>query len=200
MTHTLSSQTFSSRIYTMSGISKKTVEEHLKLYEGYVKKYNEIMENLSALSDDDYKAANQTYSLIRELKVELTFAYGGVVNHEIYFGHLGGPGGKPKGTVLKQIKKDFGSFDAFKKDMKATGIAARGWVWLGWNHRIGKLFNYLGDAQNTYPVWETHPLVALDTYEHAYFADYGVNRGLYIDAFFENMDWNVVERQFEAEK
>lgn len=192
-------KTFSTRIFEMKGISKKTIEEHLKLYQGYVNKYNEIGEKLVALTDDDYTKANQTYSTIRELKVELTFAYGGIVNHEIYFGHLGGRGGMPKGKLLTQIKKDFGTLDQFKKDMKATGIAARGWVWLGWNHRIGKLFNYLGDAQNTYPVWETHPLIALDTYEHAYFADYGVNRGAYIDAFFENLDWEIVEKKFEKE-
>lgn len=193
----LSPKTFSPKIYAMKGISKKTIEEHLKLYQGYVNKYNEIMEKLAQLSDDDFVKANQTYSAIRELKVELTFAYGGVVNHEIYFGHLGGPGGTSKGKLLKQIKKDFGSFEVFKKDMKATGIAARGWVWLGWNHRLNRLFNYLGDAQNTYPVFETHPLVALDTYEHAYFIDYGVNRAGYIDAFFENLDWVLIEKNFE---
>lgn len=195
----LSAKTFSPAIFEMKGISKKTIEDHLKLYQGYVNKYNEIMERLSSLSDDDYVKANQTYSLLRALKVELTFAYGGIVNHEIYFGHLGGPGGEPKGKLSAQIKKDFGSFDHFKKDMKATGLSARGWVWLGWNHRLKTLFNYLGDAQNTYPVWETHPLVALDTYEHAYFVDYGVNRGSYIDAFFENLDWTVVEKKFDQE-
>lgn len=194
---TLSPKTFSSAIFEMKGISKKTIEDHLKLYQGYVNKYNEIMEKLSSLPDDEYVKANQTYSALRALKVELTFAYGGIVNHEIYFGHLAGEGGIPKGGLLAQIKKDFGSFDQFKKDMKATAMAGRGWVWLGWNHHLGQLFNYLGDAQNTYPVWETHPLVALDTYEHAYFADYGVNRGAYIDTFFANINWGMVEDIFD---
>jgi Fe-Mn family superoxide dismutase len=58
--------------------------------------------------------------------------------------------------------------------------------------------NHLGDSQNTYALWEATPLVALDTYEHAYFSDYGVNRGQYIDAFFENMKWEVVEKRFTA--
>ena len=177
--------------------SKKTIEEHLKLYQGYVTKYNEIMEKLSILTDDDYAKVNQTYSLVRELKVELTFAWGGIVNHEIYFAHLGGKGRVPGGTLLKQIKKDFGSFETYKKDAKATGIAARGWVWTAWNFREGRLFNYLGDAQNTFPVWEASPILALDTYEHAYFIDYGVNRGNYIDSFFENLDWNKVAKNFE---
>lgn len=188
---------FSDSIYSMEGISKKTVEEHLKLYTGYVNKYNEIQEKLAGLSDDDYAKANQVYSLIRELKLELSFAYGGVVNHEIYFSHLGGKGGQPEGDLMSQIETDFGSFDAYKKDLKATAIAARGWVWTAWSHKEKRLFNYLGDAQNTFPIWYAVPVLALDTYEHAYFIDYGVNRGSYIDSFFENLDWGQVAEKFK---
>lgn len=190
-------KTFSKKIYAMKGISKKTVEEHLKLYQGYINKYNEIQESLAALTDEDLGKANQTYSKIRELKVELTFAWGGVVNHEIYFGHLGGIGGSPKGDLLKQIEKDFGSFEAYKADLKASGLSARGWVWTAWNYREGRLFNYVGDAQNSFPVWYAKPILALDTYEHAYFIDYGSNRGNYIASFFENVDWAAVEKNFD---
>lgn len=190
-------KTFSEKIFQMKGISKKTIEEHLKLYQGYVNKYNEIQEKLAALTDNDLVAANQTYSLVRELKVELTFAWGGVVNHEIYFNHLGGAGGSPSSDLLKQINKDFGSFEAYKKEIKATGIAARGWVWTAWNEKEERLFNYLGDAQNTFPVWYAKPILALDTYEHAYFIDFGVNRGNYIDSFFENLDWGKIEENFQ---
>lgn len=188
---------FSKELFSMKGISKKTVEEHLKLYIGYINKYNEIQEKLSDLKEEDYEKANQVFSNIRELKTELSFAWGGIVNHEIYFGHLGGKGRKPTGKLLKQIEKDFGNFENYKKDLKATGIAARGWVWTCWNWREERLVNYLGDSQNTFIMWEVEPLLALDTYEHAYFIDYGVNRGLYIDSFFENMDWKVVEESFE---
>mgnify|MGYP001595163109 FL=1 len=140
---------FSDKILSMKGISKKTVEEHLKLYVGYVNKYNEIKEKLSTLKDDDYAKANQVFSLVRELKVELSFAWGGIINHEIYFSHLGGKGGKPSGKFLDQIVNDFGSFEDYKKDLKATAISARGWVWTGWNYQEERLVNYLGDAQNT---------------------------------------------------
>lgn len=177
----------------MDGISEKTMTEHYKLYEGYIKKYNEIMQKLSALTDEDYAAANQIYSVIRELKMELTFAVGGVKNHEIYFGHLGGKGGKPEGELLAQIEKDFGSYENWEKDLKATAIGARGWVWLAWDQDYGYLFNYLGDAQNTFPVWNATPILALDTYEHAYFIDYGVARAKYVEAFLKNLDWNVVQ-------
>ena len=158
---------FSDNLFLMKGISKKTVEEHLKLYQGYVNKYNEIQEKLAALTEEDLSKANQVFSNIRELKVELSFAWGGVINHEIYFSHLGGKGGTANSELLDQINTDFGSFDAFKKDIKATGISARGWVFTGWNRREGRLFNYLSDSQNTYLMWGIKPIMALDTYEHA---------------------------------
>ena len=192
----LSPKAFSPKIFQMKGISKKAVEEHLKLYQGYVNKYNEIQEKLSALTGDDLLKANQVYSNIRELKTALSFAWGGVVNHEIYFNHLGGSGGQPSGDLLKQIKKDFGSFDAYKKDLKATGMAARGWAWTVWSKKEKKLINHLGDSQNTYSFWLATPILALDVYEHAYFMDFGTNRSLYIDVFFDNLDWLVIEKIF----
>ena len=190
-------KTFSEKLLTMEGMSKRTVEEHLKLYQGYVNKYNEITDRIAALTDDDFSKANQVFSSIRSLKTELSFAWGGVVNHEIYFSHLGGAGGVMSGDLLKQIIADFGSFDGYKKDVKASAISARGWVWTVWSKRENKLLNHLGDSQNTYALWETVPLLALDTYEHAYFVDFGINRGSYIDAFFENIDWSVVETLFQ---
>ncbi|MHB8871045.1 MAG: superoxide dismutase [Candidatus Doudnabacteria bacterium] len=184
-----------SSIKQLDGISQKTMEDHYKLYEGYVKKANEIEEKLKTV---DKSTANQVYSDLRELKLEYSFAVGGVKNHETYFGHLGGNGGEPTDALLKMIQRDFGSFDAWKEDLKQTGMAARGWVWLAFDWNTNKLFNYLGDAQNTFPVWDASVLLALDTYEHAYWADYGTARATYIDAFFKNLDWKVVEEKFKA--
>jgi len=191
--------TFSPSLFELDGISKKTVEDHLKLYAGYVTKYNEITERMHNLGDDDYAKANQVYSFVRELKVELSFAYGGVVNHELYFAALGGGTQKEPGSLLgKQIATDFGSFENYKRDLKASGLAARGWVWTAWNSREKRLVNYVGDAQNSYPVWYATPVLALDTYEHAYFADFAVNRAAYIDVFFRNVNWGTVEESFSS--
>jgi len=173
----------------LDGISRAAVEAHYKLYEGYVAKRNEI---LGLLADVDLGAANQAYSAYRALKVDLTFAVGGIKNHEIYFDHLGGDGGDPDGAVRDLIVRDFGSVDAWRADLKATGMAARGWAWTAYDWDERRLFNYLGDAQNTFPVWNATPLVALDVYEHAYFLDYQTDRASYIDVFFANLDWGVV--------
>jgi len=191
---------FSETIYSLKGISKKTVEDHLKLYGGYINKYNEISEKLQALTDEDFSKANQVFSTIRSLKTELSFAWGGIVNHELYFNHLGGTGGMASGNLLQQINKDYGSFETYKKDLKASAMAARGWAWTIWSFREKKLINHIGDSQNTYAFWWSRPLIALDTYEHAYFGDYSVDRGQYINSFFENLDWKIIEKTFDEVK
>src|SRR5262245_16867978 len=173
----------------LDGISRESIEAHYKLYQGYVAKRNEIM---GALGEIDLDAANQVYSGIRALKVELSFAIGGIKNHEIYFEHLGGGGGDPDGAFRSLGVRDFGDVAAWRADLRATGMAARGWAWTAYDWDEGRLFNYLGDAQNTFPVWNATPLVALDVYEHAYFLDYQTDRASYIEAFFNNLDWQVV--------
>lgn len=196
----ISPQQFSDSLFSMQGISKETMTEHLKLYQGYVNKYNEINEKLSGLTDEDYAKANQVYSQLRELKLELSFAWGGIINHEIYFSHLGGKGGTASGGLKTEIERSFGSFAAYLQDLKATGVTARGWVWTAWNEKEKRLINYLGDSQNTFLVWSARPILALDTYEHAYFKDFGVNRLAYIDAFLNNLDWPTVENNFSLAK
>ena len=90
----------------LDGISRASVEAHYKLYEGYVNKRNEI---LGKLGSADRSEANQVYSEVRALKVELSFAVGGIKNHEVYFEHLGGHGGDPDGPIGTLVRRDFGS-------------------------------------------------------------------------------------------
>ena len=176
-------------LYELDGISRESVEAHYKLYEGYVNKRNEILRRLESV---DPSAGNQVYSEIRALKVDLSFAIGGVKNHEIYFEHLGGGGGEPEGLIGELIERDFGSVGTWRADLKGTGMAGRGWAWTAYDWDEQRLFNYVGDTQNTFPIWNATPLVALDVYEHAYFLDYQTDRASYIDAFFDNLDWGVV--------
>ena len=179
----------------LDGISRTTIESHYRLYQGYVAKRNEI---LGLLATVDLGSANQVYSEVRSLKVDLTFAVGGIKNHEVYFEHLGGAGGDPDGAIGALVERDFGSADAWRADMRATGMAGRGWAWTAFDWDEGRLFNYVGDAQNTFPVWNATPLVALDVYEHAYFLDYQTDRAAYIEAFLRNLDWGVVNGWVEG--
>jgi superoxide dismutase, Fe-Mn family len=174
----------------LDGISRTTIDAHYRLYQGYVGKRNEI---LGRLGEVDLDAANQVYSELRALKVDLTFAVGGIKNHELYFEHLGGEGGDPDGRIGALIERDFGSAEKWREDLKASGMAGRGWAWTAFDWDEGRLFTYVGDAQNTFPVWNATPLVALDVYEHAYYLDYQTDRAAYIDAFLRNLDWSVVK-------
>ena len=185
---------YDERLDKLKGISKETNRAHYGLYEKYVAQYNRATKDLREADKSD---ANQIYSWYRSAAVDLTFAIGGVKNHEIYFAHLGGDGQPVDGDFRKQVAKDFGSWDDYVADLKAAGMAARGWAWTAWDDDFGKLMNVVGDAQNTFPIWNAHPVVALDVYEHAYMADFSTARPKYIDAFLENMDWGVVERSFK---
>ncbi len=175
----------------VAGMSEKMMKEHYKLYEGYVKKANEILEKLKTV---DKSTANATYSDLRALKLGYSFALDAIKAHELYFTNISGKGGEPSGWVGSAIAKHFGSYDEWMTDIKATGIAARGWVWFAWDWQTNTLFNYLGDAHDAFPIWHATPLVALDVYEHAYMMDYGVARADYIDAFFKNINWDEVEK------
>src|SRR4029079_7461062 len=124
----------------LDGISRAAVEAHYKLYEGYVSKRNDI---LGRLSSADADAANQVFSDVRALKVDLSFAIGGIKNHELYFEHLGGSGGDPTGAVRDLLARDFGSVEAWRADLKATGMAACGWAWTAYDWDEGRLFNYI---------------------------------------------------------
>ena len=180
---------------TMDGISKEEIDQHYGiLYKGYVNKLNEIrgkMENV------DLSQANQSYSELRGLKTEETFCLNGAKLHEWYFDNLGGKGGEASGRALELINRDFGSYQKFEAEFKATGLAVRGWVVLAYDMDDEKLHIFGQDAHNVGVPWGAYPLFVLDVYEHAYGIDYGVKRAPYIEAFMKNVDWVEVNKRLE---
>lgn len=177
----------------MVGFSQRQLEEHHGvLYKGYVNKLNEIRKLLQSV---DHSKANQTYSDLRALKVEETFALNGIKLHEYYFDNMGGSGGKATGQALAMIEQSFGSYEAWEKDFRASGMAVRGWVVLAYDLEDGTLHNFGNDSHNLGPIWNAVPVLVMDTYEHAYMIDYGVKRPPYIDAFMNVIDWDVVNER-----
>ncbi|MEA2271721.1 MAG: superoxide dismutase, Fe-Mn family [Solirubrobacteraceae bacterium] len=181
----------------LDGISKKTMEDHYKLYEGYVKKTNECRKLLSEI---DYAEAegNQVYSHLRSVSVDYTFALLGFKNHDLYFGHLGGDGGEPTGRFAELVEQDYSGVDRWKDAVRKAAKAARGWVMVGYDLSDGSVFNYVMDTQNLWAVYDMVPVLAIDVYEHAYAADFGATpdgRGAYVEAFFRNLDWDHVNTQ-----
>lgn len=181
------------------GISDEQIEVHFEAhYKGYVTKYNEIQEKLADLQFADRSKANQNYSEYRALKVEESFNYMGVVLHELYFENLiAGGKGQPSEQLTNVIERYFGSVENCLAEIKATGIACRGWATLSWDVYNNMLFVNGFDAHNQYGFVMSYPLIVLDVYEHAYYVDQKNKRPPYIDAFFKNLNWDVINQRFE---
>lgn len=176
-------------------ISAKTLTIHSdKLYAGYVKKNEEILEKLYALAKTKDFVGNATFSELRSLKEAESFTTNGVYLHEWYFDGLGGDGNSSKAPELsKALTEKSGSVEDFVRKLSEQGMAARGWTVLSWDTKLGKLKSYNADAHNQGGVWGCIPIIVLDVYEHAYFIDFGSDRKAYIEAFWKNFDWAAAE-------
>ncbi len=179
----------------MIGISEKTMTIHRdKLYAGYVKKAKEILEKLGELRESRKAEGNATFSELRSLKSEETFAINGVYLHEWYFDGIAGKGDwKDAPQLVKALEEKWGSIENAIWYMSECGMAARGWAVLCWDSKIGKLRQYNADSHNQGGVWGCIPIIVLDVYEHAYFIDFGSDRKAYIEAFWKNFDWAAAE-------
>lgn len=180
---------------TVQGISKNQLDQHKTLYEGYVKKRNEIAQKLQTV---DRSNPNKTYSPFRELKVEETYAINGSLLHELYFENIGKQDSHVGNQMLKFIEESFGSIDAFKQDLMDTANCSRGWVVTGYSMDDKKIHNFLlEEHHHNVPVLML-PLLVLDVYEHAYMIDFGIQRNPYLDAFWNNINWDVVEQRINT--
>ena len=182
----------------LDGISKQTMQDHYKLYEGYVKKTNECRGLLKGFDYGEIEG-NQVYSQLRAVSVDYTFALLGYKNHDLYFGHLGGGGGDPDGRFAELVEDEYpGGLATWQQAVRKATSAARGWVMVGYDLNDGSLFNYIMDTQNLWAVYNMVPVLAIDVYEHAYARDFGATpdgRKEYVEAFFRNLDWDHVNRQ-----
>lgn len=189
----------------LDGISKKTSEiHHDKLYAGYVNKANEVGKELGQLRDEiiagTAPGGNATFSKLRGFKLGETFAVNGIYLHEWFFGLLGGGGDYKKAPELSAaISEKWGSVENFIKYFSECAMAARGWAVLAWDLHEGRLKQYNGDAHD-HAVWGCIPILVCDVYEHAYFIDYGSDRKAYIDAFFKNLNWEILEGAYNKAK
>jgi len=177
----------------LDGLSASQIEQHIKLYKGYITKANELT---AKLKDVTLEGANATYAPLRELLVEESYAVNGVVYHEFYFGNLGGKGAEAAGDVRAALEERWGSYGKFMDYLKAAGKCMRGWVVVGYNTRVGQLAAYGLDLHNMWSPANVVPIVVLDVYEHAYMIDFGIDRAKYLDVFVKNLDWDVIGKRF----
>lgn len=187
----------------LQGISEKNIEEHLKLYAGYVKHANLILEHIEELVKDSDLPAGQAgkyaYEL-GELQRRFSFEFCGMRNHEYYFRSFeGGAANLPEGALKKAIAEEWGSFDLwlnrFKAIAKTRGI---GWAILYYDPETTRLVNAWVDEQHLGQLTGARPILALDMWEHSFVADYQPSgKSKYIEDFFANLNWGAIEQNFK---
>lgn len=177
------------------GISKKTIEEHLKLYAGYVKHANLIQDKLSTLPEEE------TY-LKSELQRRFSFEFCGMRNHELYFESLvGGPNLIPEGSKLgSDIVRDFGSLDNFYKHLKEVSMTRGiGWSVLSYDITNHKLVLSWIDEQHLGVLMNVFPVYAIDMWEHSYVADYlPSGKKNYIEDYIKNTNFGFVSERYSS--
>ena len=180
----------------LKGISAKTTETHLKLYAGYVKHTNLILDQITELSKDSEKNA----FALGELQRRFGFEFDGMRNHEYFFKQFEGGSTTltTSGALHQAIEKEWGSFDAWLARFKAIGMTRGiGWAILYYDAEADKLVNTWVDEQHLGQLTGLKFVLGLDMWEHSYLLDYApADKKQYIDAFFDNLNWKVVEDRF----
>ena len=169
-------------------LSARTISIHYnKHYKNYLNKLNELLKSVGY----DYKYSkmelvNHIEDFPLEIRDDILFNLGGVINHELYFLELGVKNNLPIGSIKKKIDEDFGSFENFKQEFKDTSrkLVGSGYTFLVLN-KEGKLQIINTSNQETPYLYGLVPILNLDLWEHAYYLDYQSNRNTYIESFFD---------------
>lgn len=172
------------------GFSDQLLKNHFTLYQGYVTNTNKVADSLSAMAREG-KIATPEYA---ELKRRFGWEFNGMRLHEFYFGNIikGGKEIDKKTNLYKKIVADFGSYENWEKDFKATGaMRGIGWVILSYDGTEGRLFNTWINEHDGGHLCGAKPLVVMDVFEHAYMIDYQLKKADYIEAFFKAIDWTI---------
>ena len=178
----------------VKGFSDQLLQNHFKLYAGYVTNTNKLIEELKRL-EKEAKTAMPEYA---ELKRRFGWEFNGMRLHELYFESMT-KSAKPlnkTGVLTQALSK--GSIEAWLEDFKKTGaIRGIGWVILTYDQQTKRLFNLWINEHDVGHLAGCTPLLIMDVFEHAFMIDYGLNRADYIQAFVEAIDFSVVETRFK---
>ena len=187
-------------IPALKGISAKTIEEHLKLYQGYVANANKILELLGKYSSDPVGNAY----VMGELGRRFSFEYNGMRNHEVYFSSLsGGASELPDDSMLKkEIVGECGSFDVWLSVFKNLALTRGvGWAVLWYDRKDERLLASWIDEQHLGELNGCDMILGLDMWEHSFVADYQPSgKKQYVEDFFANLNWSVIEENFKRAK
>jgi Fe-Mn family superoxide dismutase len=187
--------TYSAKDYSnligMEGFSETLLKNHFTLYQGYVTNTNKLSDLLGAMLKEGKTGAPE----YAELKRRFGFEFNGMRLHEYYFENLGGR--KPldkSGALAKKLADAFGSYEAWEQDFRATGaMRGIGWAILYQDNVTGWLFNQWINEHEVGHLAGCRSILVMDVFEHAFMIDYGLKRADYIESFFRNINWELVE-------
>jgi Fe-Mn family superoxide dismutase len=184
-----------SKLIGMEGFSETLLKNHFTLYQGYVTNTNKLMDTLASMLKEG-RVGTPEYA---ELKRRMGWEFNGMRLHEYYFDNLGSKAAVDKsGKLAKKLAENFGSHEDWEKDFRGTGtMRGIGWVILYQDNVSGKLFNqWINEHDVGHPAGCV-PILVMDVFEHAFITDYGLKRADYIEAFFKNINWAVVESRLK---
>ena len=160
-------------------------------HQGYVNGWNSAEETLA--ENRDAGTTDGSAGAIRNV----THNGSGHILHTLFWNNMSpNGGGEPEGDLRERIEEDFGSYDAWQAEFEAAASAAGGWALLVYDSHAGRLRNIVVDKHDQGALWGSHPILALDVWEHSYYYDYGPDRGSFVDAFFEVVDWDDVAENY----
>jgi len=177
-------------------IDEQTMHLHHDLHhKGYVDGLNKALDMLAAARESG------DFALVKHWEREAAFHGSGHFLHSIFWQNMGpNKGGEPKGALRQQIEKDFGSFDAFRKQFSAAANAVEGsgWALLVWEGNAGQLEILTSEKHQNLTQWGVVPLLVLDVWEHAYYLKYQNKRAAYVEAFWNVVNWDDVAQRLAA--
>jgi len=187
-----------SKLLGMKGFGDTLLKNHFTLYQGYVTNTNKVIDTLIQMQKDG-KSGTPEYA---ELKRRFGWEFNGMRLHEYYFDNLGGKAALDHyGPLGKQMQCDFGSYEAWEKDFKATGsMRGIGWAVLYQDNISRKFYNVWVNEHDVSHLAGCVPILIMDVFEHAFMLDYGLKRADYIEAFFQNINWTAAESKLISAK
>ena len=176
-------------------LSEPQLRAHFELYQGYVKKLNEIEDLLTTSSRE---GANYSHDVYSELRRREPVAYNGTFLHELYFGNLGPPKAEVPAAIQQAEEKAFGSWDNAMADLVAMTQSTHGWVLVTSDLGSGRLRHNLVHSEHDGGLFANQAvLLAIDCWEHAYFLDYSLRKNEYVEGVLSHLDWAVVQDRLD---
>lgn len=195
--HTYEPQTFN--LPSLKGISEKQIEVHLGLYGGYVKHINILREQIADLSAQD---PEKYHFAIESIRRRLGFEFNGMRMHEFYFPQWEGGASEASldSALATALSEKYESWEDFIAHFKSVAMSrGSGWTTLGWDSKGNTPHIWWTADHELGTLADMDILLTADMWEHAYMVDYlPAEKSKHLDAFFENLNWDVVMKRFEV--